>query len=125
MQLTGLALSLSLIGCVARDANPPPMPEEERRAISQVLSQQFQRCLTVTSIATPKIPPQIRFSLNVDGSLADAPVLVNSSREPGFNELARAGSRAVVRCAPYQIPARFAPYHHAWRNVTFQINPLD
>lgn len=71
----------------------------------------------------------MRFGLNLDGSVAQNPQVVNSGNSasfPGnasaFRAAASAAQRAILRCAPYQMPPE---KYEAWRDVIVNFDPRD
>jgi colicin import membrane protein len=54
--------------------------------------------------------------------LVGRPALRNPSPDPGTRALSEAAVRAIARCAPYKIPAQFAPFFDDWRETIFQID---
>lgn len=71
----------------------------------------------------------MRFGLNLDGSIAQNPQVVNSGNLtsfPGnasaFRAAASAAQRAILRCAPYQMPPE---KYEAWRDVIVNFDPRD
>lgn len=78
----------------------------------------FHDCWTqpITVPAGPKYMPMIRVPLNPDGSLAAEPTLLNPPSDPAWRPLAESALRAVRKCDPLPVPARFKPYYDAWRD---------
>ena len=77
----------------------------------------FQGCWT-TPISEPggaKYVPMIRVPLNLDGSLAGEPTLINPPSDPAWRPLAESAMRAVRKCNPLPVPDRFKPYYDEWR----------
>ncbi len=97
----------------------------DRAALAGMLADQIRTCWSVPVSGKPNILPQVRVSLNADGSLNGAPVLVNSSGDPNFRALADSGMRAIRQCSPFRIPQRFAPTYNDWRTIAVQLNPDD
>lgn len=99
-----------------------------RDALSGLLKEQMQRCytppigVTGNGITLPVL--DIRF--NTDGSLATDPQIIRVGSNPLDHTVAEAALRAVRRCAPYNIPAKFAPYYQDWKllNVEFDTNQI-
>jgi colicin import membrane protein len=100
----------------------------QRDALIGLIQGQLRRCwdapMAAQSASNPPVA-SIRFALNLDGSLAGQPQVVNDSPDPLFRAVADSATRATRRCAPLQIPAQFAPYYEDWKNMTVNFNPLD
>jgi colicin import membrane protein len=100
----------------------------QRDALIGLIQGQLRRCwdapMAAQSASNPPVA-SIRFALNLDGSLAGQPQVVNDSSDPLFRAVADSATRATRRCAPLQIPAQFAPYYEDWKNMTVNFNPLD
>ena len=100
----------------------------QRDALIGLIQGQLRRCwdapLAAQSATNPPVA-SIRFALNIDGSLAGQPQVVNDSPDPLFRAVADSATRATRRCSPLQIPAQFAPYYEDWKNMTVNFNPLD
>lgn len=97
----------------------------ERGQLVGLLADQIRSCWNVPVSGKPSVLPQVRMVLNQDGSLAGAPVLINSSGDPLFRAVADSGMRAIRQCSPFRIPARFQPTYNDWRSTIVQLNPDD
>lgn len=84
----------------------------------------FQGCWTQPITIPPgqKYVPMIRVPLNIDGSLAAEPTLVNPPNDPAWQPLAESALRAVRKCDPLPVPARFKPYYDEWRGRIVRFN---
>ena len=93
-----------------------------------LLRDQMERCYSppVGSSAGATTLPVIDLRLNPDGSLAGEPRVMRAGGSAVDNAVAQAALRAVRRCAPYRVPAQFAPYFHEWQqlNVEFETAAL-
>src|SRR5579883_46835 len=69
--------------------------------------------------------PEIRVPLNVDGSLASDPVLMNPPDDPAWRPLAESAMRAVHECDPLPVPDIFKPYYDQWRDRIVRFNDED
>jgi hypothetical protein len=85
---------------------------------------QFQGCWTqpITVPSGQKYVPMVRVPLNVDGSLAGEPTLINPPSDPAWRPLAESAVRAIRKCDPLPVPARFKPYYAEWRGRIVRFN---
>lgn len=97
----------------------------DRDALLGLIGDQIRRCWSLPPVGKPNTLPRVEVNLNPDGSLAARPRLINSSAEPTFRPVAESGMRAINACAPFSIPARFAPMFDSWRQIVVQLNPDD
>ena len=77
----------------------------------------FRGCWTqpITVPSGPKYVPMVRVPLNLDGSLAAEPTLLNPPSNPAWRPLAESALRAIRECDPLPVPAQFKPYYDEWR----------
>ncbi|MFJ7837638.1 cell envelope integrity protein TolA, partial [Methylobacterium sp. NPDC097213] len=70
--------------------------------------------------------PMLDIRLNADGSLTSEPRVMRSGSNAVDQSIAQAALRAVRRCAPYKIPAQYAPYYNDWKaiNAEFEFSPV-
>jgi colicin import membrane protein len=88
-----------------------------RDALAGLLKEQMRRCYSApvgASTGTVTIP-MLDVSFNADGSLAGEPRIIKSGSSILDRSVAETALRAVRRCAPYNIPAKFAPYYADWK----------
>jgi colicin import membrane protein len=105
--------------------NAPKLSPSMLGQLRGLLQDQFYKCFEPPPgmQAALGVVPAVRIQFRgPDGALAGRPVLMNPSTDPGTRALSEAAVRAIARCAPYQIPAQFAPYFDEWRDTTFQID---
>lgn len=69
--------------------------------------------------------PQIRFSLNPDGSLQGQPQLISEPTDAISRALAESAIRAIKRAAPYRIQAQFASKYQDWRDWNSKFTPPE
>jgi outer membrane biosynthesis protein TonB len=64
----------------------------------------------------------IHVQLRADGSLIEAPELMDQSRmgEPYYRAAAEAALRAINRCQPFELPAE---YYDVWKDIIFNFDP--
>jgi len=74
--------------------------------------------------STGEYIPQVRVSFDADGSLSGRPVLVNPPSDAGFVPIAKSALRAVLKCGPLKIPAKFADLWERGRVKTIDFVPM-
>jgi len=96
----------------------------QRDALVGLLQQQIERCYSAPPGAAQGIVlPQLDIRLNPDGSLTTDPRILRAGGSAVDRSIAEAAVRAVRRCAPFRIPAQFAPFYNDWRviNAEFEL----
>lgn len=97
----------------------------QKDALMGLLREQITRCYTapISASAGNVMPPVLDIRLNQDGSLASEPTVMRGGGASTDRAVADAALRAVRRCAPYRVPAQFAPYYSDWKilNVQFDL----
>ncbi|MET0428382.1 MAG: cell envelope integrity protein TolA [Microvirga sp.] len=97
-----------------------------RDALQGLLRDQIQRCYTapVGSSDGNATPPVLDIRLNPDGSLSGNPTIMQAGSSSTDRAIADAALRAIRRCAPYRVPAQFAPFYADWKilNVQFDLS---
>lgn len=89
-----------------------------RDALVGLLQQQIERCYSAPPGASQGIVlPVLDIRLNPDGSLAGEPRIMRGGASAVDSSIAQAALRAVRRCAPYKIPAQYAPYYNDWKAI--------
>ncbi|MGF7162198.1 outer membrane biosynthesis protein TonB [Rhodoligotrophos appendicifer] len=63
---------------------------------------------------------KLRIAFNMDGSVVGYPEIMNSGGSPLFQVAADSAVRAVMRCAPYQMPQE---KYESWRDVILNFDP--
>ena len=88
------------------------------------LRQQIQKCWNppVGVAGAEKLLIQLRIGLNEDGSVQSNPRLLNSVSHPSFQIAADSAIRAVLRCAPYDMPAE---KYETWRDIKMNFDPSE
>ena len=61
--------------------------------------------------------PMLDIRLNPDGTLTTEPRIMRGGANAVDRSIAEAALRAVRRCAPYKIPAQYAPYYNDWKAI--------
>ncbi len=91
-----------------------------------LLQEQYKRCWTFIGVGgQKKYIPEIRVQFAEDGSLALPPELVNPQSDPSLKALADSALRAVRRCDPLRIPARYQPYYEQWKSRIVRFDPEE
>ncbi len=99
-------------------ASAPVMSPTLQAQMDGWFQDRFQGCWTqpITLPSGPKYMPMVRVVLNLDGSLAAEPVLTNPPGDSAWRALADSAVRAVRKCDPLPVPARFKPYFAEWHD---------
>lgn len=91
-----------------------------------LLQEQYKRCWTFIGLGgQKKYIPEIRVQFAEDGSLTQPPDLINPPSDPGLKALADSALRAVRRCDPLRIPARYQPYYEQWKSRIVRFDPEE
>jgi colicin import membrane protein len=97
----------------------------QRDALMGLLREQIERCYQAPiSASTGRVvQPVIDIRLNPDGTLSGDPRILRAGAGSTDRAVADAAVRAVRRCAPFRVPAQFAPYYGDWKvlNVEFEL----
>ena len=72
-----------------------------------------------------KYIPVIQVSFRPDGALAARPILTNPPNDPAWRLHADSALRAVDKCDPLQIPAKFLPYYDSWKSRAVHFDRED
>jgi colicin import membrane protein len=101
--------------------NSPKLSPSMRDALAGLLKEQVEKCFDLPPgmDETKMQQALVRVVFKEDGSLAERPQLATSSSDPGVRATAGALQRAVMRCAPYRIPAQFLPFFNDWKDTLF------
>ncbi|MBS7696632.1 MULTISPECIES: hypothetical protein [unclassified Chelatococcus] len=113
-------------GAGTSNTNSPKLSMAQRDAIGRILKEQIERCFAPPpGFQQASTLAVIRMELGADGSLSAAPRVTSSSSDPAFRSFAESLRRAVLRCAPYHIPAQYAPFMEDWRILNIEADPQD
>jgi len=113
-------------GAGTSNTNAPKLSMAQRDAIGRLLKEQIQRCFAAPPGAEQASQlAVVRMELSPDGSLSAAPKVVSSSNDPAFRSFAESLRRAVLRCAPYHIPAQYTPFMEDWRILNIEADSQD
>ncbi|MCJ2121079.1 cell envelope integrity protein TolA [Methylobacterium sp. J-077] len=89
-----------------------------RDALVGLLQQQIERCYSAPpGAAQGVVLPVLDIRLNPNGSLSTEPRIMRGGSSGVDQSIAQAALRAVRRCAPYNIPATYAPYYNDWKAI--------
>ena len=72
-----------------------------------------------------KYIPIVQVSFMPDGRLAGRPVLTNPPGDPAWRLHADSALRAVDKCDPLQIPAKYLPYYDSWKSRAVHFDRQD
>lgn len=103
-----------------------PIAEFEKLSLSEIdaFRAQMKQCWTVPAGAANADDLAVRVSLglNLDGSLASGPFVVNKGRigDPYFRAAAESVLRAIRRCQPFQMPA---DKYRSWQKMELNFDP--
>ncbi len=102
----------------AATGNAQRLSPSLRDALVGLLQQQIERCYSAPpGAAQGVILPVLDIRLNQDGSLSTEPRIMRGGSSSVDQSIAQAALRAVRRCAPYRIPATYAPYYNDWKAI--------
>jgi colicin import membrane protein len=96
-------------------------------ALGGILKEQIERCYVPPpgAAGTAVDIPILDVQFNPDGSLLADPKINRVGPKPIDKAVADAALRAVRRCAPYRIPAKFAPYHEDWKRWLIEFDAAE
>jgi colicin import membrane protein len=96
----------------------------QRDALMGMLREQIERCYQapISASAGDATPPVLDIRLNQDGSLSTEPAVLRVGASTTDRAVADAALRAVRRCAPFRVPAQFAPYYSDWKTLNVQFD---
>ena len=95
-----------------------PLPPSMRQALMQQLQKQIEPCFAPPAgFDRSDELPLIQIRFHRDGSLDGQPRSWRYERTAAGKAMVKAALKAIRQCAPYRMPARFAPYYEDWREV--------
>lgn len=99
--------------------NAPKLSPHQLSGLIDALQSQIKSCYAAPPGAAVDgvIRPVLDIRLNADGSLSGDPKILSAGPKPVDRSVAEAALRAVRRCAPYRLPAQFAPYYNDWKTL--------
>ena len=97
----------------------------QREALMGILEAQMRRCFTppISASAGSVVTPILDIRLNPDGTLSQEPAVLKTGPSSTDRATAEAALRAVRRCAPYRVPAQFAPQYADWKLLKVEFDP--
>ncbi len=108
----------------APNASAARMSPSLSDALNGLLQEQYRQCWSYLNFSNgPKYVAKIHVSFLPDGSLASEPVLINPPNDETGRMLADSALRAVQRCNPLKIPAKFQPYYQQWKDWVVGFDP--
>jgi colicin import membrane protein len=113
------SISASLFIFVASGLSACVSGGDRRADLRIIFHDQVARCYTLPGAAIGTEATAIEVRLNLDGSLAQAPRVLQGI---AGSDQARAAVAAVTRCAPFQIPAGIAQHYRQWRTMVITFN---
>ncbi|MCZ8106904.1 MAG: cell envelope integrity protein TolA [Burkholderiales bacterium] len=99
----------------------------QKDALGSLLKEQIRGCWNPPPgfANIDNLKPRFTMSLKQDGSLQADPVLANPSGDPAFRAMAESANRAIRRCAPFRIPAQYAPFYSDWQDWTITFDAKE
>lgn len=93
-----------------------------RDALAGLLQSQIEKCYVAPpgAAGSQAVLPVLNIQFGPDGTLSPEPRIVRSGPSALDRSVAEAALRAVRRCAPYKIPAQYAPFYNDWKNTIAQ-----
>lgn len=103
----------------------PKLNVSQMGQLAGLLREQIERCYSapIGAVGAQTVLPLLRLEFNNDGSLASEPRVTRTGSTAIDRAVTDAALRAVRRCAPYKIPAQFAPYYAEWRSLNVEFEP--
>ncbi|WP_417678414.1 cell envelope biogenesis protein TolA [Roseibium sp.] len=85
---------------------------------------QIARCWSppVGAVGAEDLKVRVKFGLDRSGQVSASPEVLNSNSNPAFRAAASSAVRAVMRCAPYSLPAS---KYEAWQEVIINFDPRE
>ncbi len=105
-------------------AKPPPAVAAQ---IDLWLIDHYRRCWSYFGLGgTQDYVPALRIHMMEDGKLLGRPQLLNLPKDGEQQRLADSAVRAVNKCNPMEIPARFKPfYDQGYKDRTIRFDPKE
>lgn len=102
--------------------NPAMMGE-----IRDLLQRRIEECYSPPPgvVGRKVVNPFVSVTLAADGTLTGQPRISRAGPTPLDQAIAGAALRAVQRCAPFRIPAKFAPFYAEWKSLSVEFVPPE
>lgn len=102
--------------------NPAMMGE-----IRDLLQRRIEECYSPPPgvVGRKVVNPFVSVTLAADGTLTGQPRITRAGPTPLDQAIAGAALRAVQRCAPFRIPAKFAPFYAEWKSLSVEFVPPE
>ncbi|QRM27794.1 hypothetical protein [Microvirga sp. VF16] len=110
---TGLAMLIAMVMTACVSAG------DKRADLRAIFHDQIAHCYALPKSAIGADATVIEVRLNLDGSLAQAPKVLQGIAN---SAQAKAALAAVKRCAPFHIPAGLVPRYVQWRVMVITFN---
>jgi len=107
----------------APNASAARMSPSMSGELNFLMQEQYKQCWSLPPTNGPRYVAKIHINYRPDGSLANQPVLINPPSDLQSRSLADSALRAVRRCNPLKIPARFQPYFEQWKDWVIGFDP--
>jgi colicin import membrane protein len=107
----------------APNASAARMSPSMSGELNFLMQEQYKQCWSLPPTNGPRYVAKIHITYRPDGSLAAQPVLINPPSDLQSHSLADSALRAVRRCNPLKIPARFQPYFEQWKDWVVGFDP--
>ncbi len=107
----------------AAEGRDSVLSSSEAGMLAGLLSRAVSRCWNVISgvAGTENVVVRMEVRLNRDGTLVGPPKVTNSDGSPVFAHVADSAVRAMIACAPYQLPPDM--YEGGWEHINFAFRP--
>lgn len=113
-------LSTLLLGTIAAGLSACVTAYDQRADLKAELQQQVRGCYVLPQEARGSDPVVVEARLKLDGSLERTPEVVAG---PPNSANAKAAVIALKKCAPFQIPEKWASRYDAWKVMRIEFDP--
>jgi hypothetical protein len=107
----------------APNASAARMSPSMSGELNFLMQEQYKQCWSLPLANGPHYVAKIHITYQPNGALAAEPALTNPPSDPQSRALADSALRAVRRCNPLKIPARFQPYFEQWKDWVVGFDP--
>ncbi|MGB7976642.1 MAG: hypothetical protein WCF81_20380, partial [Roseiarcus sp.] len=116
-------------------ATPQGLPHHDAPHMSMSMASELDAWLTESYLNCWTPPPgvpegdtyvaQIKVVFNPDGSLSGRPILLNPPSDRAWRAHAESAMRAVRKCDPLTVPAKYMPFFDQWKVETIHFDPRE